>query len=210
MRYNGFHTGTAVQHAYALGSAPSFLSASGTLEAGYKLSAATRDGRLHALRGGEAPGAAVQLEAQPVGLVRRGSGRAQATIPRAFPHPAATRRLQASNTDTQVCLKCFNRCASATACWSRRWLTWCTATAARAVPHGSTACSSPRRCSACSCWRRTRAGRQSACWWRSQTVGPQAARAPQLPLLLACAAAGQAPACTHSHTLHTHTQLTHT
>lgn len=88
MRYNGFHTGTAVQHAYALGSAPSFLSASGTLEAGYKLSAATRDGRLHALRGGEAPGAAVQLEAQPVGLVRRGSGRAQAAIPRAFPHPA--------------------------------------------------------------------------------------------------------------------------
>jgi hypothetical protein len=60
-----------VQHSVTLGAAPSFLAVSGSLEAGYRLSATTRDGRLHTLRGGEAAGPPVQLEAHPVGLVSR-------------------------------------------------------------------------------------------------------------------------------------------
>jgi hypothetical protein len=69
----GVHrAGTAVQHTFVLGCAPSFLALSGTLEAGLKLSATTRDGRLHTLRVGEAGVQPVQLEAQPVGLVSAG------------------------------------------------------------------------------------------------------------------------------------------
>jgi hypothetical protein len=62
-----------VQQEFALGAALSFLAVSGTLGPSLRLSATTRDGRLHTLRaGGEGGGQAVQLEAQPVGLVRRG------------------------------------------------------------------------------------------------------------------------------------------
>jgi hypothetical protein len=68
-----------VQHAAAVGAAPAFLAVSGSIEAGYRLSAATREGRVHTLRGGESIGPPVQLEAQPVGLVSRaqalGAGR---------------------------------------------------------------------------------------------------------------------------------------
>ncbi|KAI8473621.1 MAG: ciliary BBSome complex subunit 1-domain-containing protein [Monoraphidium minutum] len=72
--------GTVVQQAFDLGAPPSFLALSGSLDSGLKLSATTRDGRLHLLaRGGSGSGGggggdvrqqAVQLEAQPVGLVR--------------------------------------------------------------------------------------------------------------------------------------------
>lgn len=60
-----------MQQTHQLSAAPSFLALSGTLDSGLKLSAATRDGKLHTLRGGEGGGGltSVQLEAQPVGLV---------------------------------------------------------------------------------------------------------------------------------------------
>lgn len=61
--------GTTAQHSFALGCAPAFLAVTGTLETGYRMSVATRDGKLHTLRGREANGTPIQLEAQPVGLV---------------------------------------------------------------------------------------------------------------------------------------------
>lgn len=66
-------TGTAVHSTLSVGAPPALLSASGTLSGGYRLSAATRDGRLHTLRPAEGGSAAVvQLEAQAVGLVSEG------------------------------------------------------------------------------------------------------------------------------------------
>ncbi len=77
--------GTAVAHSVTLGSPPAFLAAAGGPHPHTRISVATRDGRLHLLKGGQPDPHPVHLETPAVGLVgggaRMGGGHGRAVCP---------------------------------------------------------------------------------------------------------------------------------
>jgi len=141
-------SGTRVQLSVRLTAAPSFLAVSGTLDSGsYRISATARDGRLHLVRAGEVNAVSVQLEAQPVGLVRIGhsalvgcmsdvvhcfgskSGTARQY---SLPQPAAIQCMQLLATHTSRMTKCLIVALANGGCWLRATAggIWCDAVAA--------------------------------------------------------------------------------
>lgn len=62
--------GTAVDKEVSLPAAPAFLATAGEVDAGYRVTVAARDGRLYNIKSGSCSRTVIQLDAQPVGVVR--------------------------------------------------------------------------------------------------------------------------------------------
>ncbi|WIA09492.1 hypothetical protein OEZ85_008892 [Tetradesmus obliquus] len=64
--------GTAVDKAITLPAVPAFLATTGELDEGYRITVAARDGRLYNIKSGALSRSVIQLDSQPVGVVRAG------------------------------------------------------------------------------------------------------------------------------------------
>ncbi|KAF6257953.1 bardet-biedl syndrome 1 protein [Scenedesmus sp. NREL 46B-D3] len=64
--------GTAVDSSILLPSVPAFIATTGELDEGYRFTVAARDGRLYNIKSGTLSRSVIQLDSQPVGVVRAG------------------------------------------------------------------------------------------------------------------------------------------
>jgi hypothetical protein len=62
-------TATRVSTSVTLGAPAAFLAVAGTLNAGYRVTAAARDGKLYTIKAGALSSSVIQLDAQAVGVV---------------------------------------------------------------------------------------------------------------------------------------------
>jgi hypothetical protein len=62
-------TATRVSISVTLGAPAAFLAIAGTLNAGYRVTAAARDGKLYTIKAGALSSSVIQLDAQAVGVV---------------------------------------------------------------------------------------------------------------------------------------------
>jgi hypothetical protein len=65
---------TSVSSSITLPAAPAIISTAGGLDAGYRVTVAARDGWLYSIKAGALTKTVIQLESQPVGLVRHVQG----------------------------------------------------------------------------------------------------------------------------------------
>eukprot|EP00878_Enallax_costatus_P007416 GHUV01007766.1.p1 GENE.GHUV01007766.1~~GHUV01007766.1.p1 ORF type:complete len:464 (+),score=128.94 GHUV01007766.1:2271-3662(+) len=62
--------GTAVDKSFSLPAVPAFVATTGELDVGYRITVAARDGRLYNIKSGSVSRSVIQLDSQPVGVVR--------------------------------------------------------------------------------------------------------------------------------------------
>jgi len=63
-------TGTAIQSRVKLSAVPAFLAVNGLLDVDYRVVVAARNGHVYTVKNGEVSSTVIELEAQPVGLLR--------------------------------------------------------------------------------------------------------------------------------------------